>query len=79
MSLITRSFASACQGELRVGEVQQQRAGRDVLEHEDVLALVLVGEEVPAGDDAVVGTAALTSMWYALAIATRSAARTSAG
>ena len=63
------------QGALRVGQAEQQRARADVLEHEDVLAVVLVGEEVPAGDDAVVRTAGARSMWYALLIATRSAAR----
>ena len=40
------------EGELRVGQVQQQRARPDILEDQDVLALVFIGEEVPAGDDA---------------------------
>ena len=37
---------------LRVGQVELQRASPDVLKDQDVLALVLVREEVPARDHA---------------------------
>ena len=64
------------QAGLRVGQAKQQCARADVLEHEDELALVLVGEEVPAGNDALVQAQALEHL-VAVADRMRSAARAS--
>ena len=66
------------QGELRVSEMEQQRAGPDVLEDQNVLALVLVRKKSCARRRTS-SEGSLTSMSYALARAIRSAARTSAG
>ena len=60
MSRMTRSFPSAGQGGA-AGSVSRRNSapGGDVFEHEDVLAGVVVGEEVPAGNDAVMQPHAL--------------------